>query len=514
MNPYYEGNSLSNTILDDRLILHTLDNWIFCENYDGDILEENNLRSLIRQCKSLGPVDLVTADGSMDCLDQPEHQEAYVSRLHIAEFICGLSILSNNGSMVIKLFTFFENSSISMLFILSCCFQEVHIFKPSTSKEGNSEVYVIAIGYRRHIITEEIIEMLISNFKDESKCLLPFDAIPDSFLAQLVESSRFFMIRQISVIENNIKTFKKFDKVEYERIKSMKSEITLEYVKRCRITQINEDQKLLHGCEIYDDINLNVPCHWGSYSGRLEFQNLPRNDQIEVYHDNLRCFFQNIIESSMNLSCVPFKLLSLDLTPRTFIRLVHGKSILSRESSKFLIVSLVKFYNELRQFFNFPENSDEKLTVTENHVKVNLEPYMTCSNYDKYEKCIAVRLLQSIQDSSFDVIILENLPLLTQFFVGITLYLSLFVFSEVHFKRSSGAIVLKSFRLEGKENLKILSEIVSKNRRSKKHKSAIGICNPKILFTLNQELYRSIVDYNNHLCLKMCSLLLKLNTVK
>lgn len=491
-----------------------MDNWIFCENYGGDILEENNLRSLIRQCKSLGPVNIVTADGSIDCLDQPENQEECVSRLHIAEFICGLSILSDNGSMVIKFFTFFENSSISMLFILSCCFQEVHIFKPSTSKEGNSEVYVIALGYRRHIITEEIIEKIIINFKDDSKSLLPFDVIPESFLIRLVEASRFFMIRQVTVIENNIKTFKKFDRFEYDRIKQMKSEIIVEYVKRCRMKPISENHKLLFGCQIYDDINLNVPFHWGSYSGRLEFQKLPRNDQLEVYHDNLRHFFENIIESSMNLSCAPFKLLSLDLTPRSFIKLFHGKTIKFRESSKFLIASLVKFYNELLQFFNFPENSDEKLTVVQNHIKMHLEPYVTCHNYNKYEKCLAVQILQSIHESTFDVIIIENLPLLTQFLVGITLYLSLFVFSEVFFKRSSGKIVFKSFRLEGRENLKFLYEIVNKNRRSKKHKSVIGICNPKILFTLNQELYRSIVDYNNHLCLKMCSLLLKLNTMK
>lgn len=63
LNPYFEGNSISDTILDDRLISQTLENWIFGDDYDGDILQEGNIRSLIKYCESLGEIHLVTADG-------------------------------------------------------------------------------------------------------------------------------------------------------------------------------------------------------------------------------------------------------------------------------------------------------------------------------------------------------------------------------------------------------------------------------------------------------------------
>ena len=69
LNPYYEGNSLSNTILDDRFILHTLPKWFFGENYNGDILDKDNIKSLIDHCKSSGcSPQLVTGDGSIDRL--------------------------------------------------------------------------------------------------------------------------------------------------------------------------------------------------------------------------------------------------------------------------------------------------------------------------------------------------------------------------------------------------------------------------------------------------------------
>lgn len=510
MNPYYEGNSISNTVLDDRLILHTMDNWLFCENYDGDILNENNIRTLIRQCKLLSPIHLVTGDGSMDCMDQPENQEEFVSKLHLAELICSLGILAESGSMVIKLFTFFENSSICMLYILCCCFKEVHIFKPATSKEGNSEVYVIGMGFKRDSITDEIIEKMISNFKGDEKSLLPLEIIPEYFLHQILEAARFFMMRQITVIENNIRTYKKYDRMENERIKYMKSEIIHEFLKRYHITRIEESQKLLYGFEILNDINLHVKVHSGSHSDRIYFQNLPRDEQIEIYRNNLSHFFENIIENSMNLQCIPFKLLSLDLNPQNFIRLIYGRHIKSIASSKFLLITLVKFYKELKSFFDYPSIQVDKLTFNENHIHINLDAYIRCRNYDKFEKSLTIQLLRSLDELSYDTFIIENLPLLTQFLVGIIMYLSLFVFDEIHFRRSSGSIVLKSFRFQGKENLKYLLEILMKNRKVKKQRAVVGICNTKLLFTLNQEFYRSIVDYNNHLSLKMCSFILKI----
>lgn len=263
------------------MISQTLENWIFGEDYDGDILKETNIRSLISYCKLLGPVNLVTGDGSIDCLDQPESQEEFVAKLHMAEFIVGLAILADKGSMLIKMFTFFECSSVSILYVLNCCFKEVHIFKPATSKEGNSEVYVIGIGFKKHAISQEIIEKMICNFKSD-KNMLQLDIIPKKFQEQVVEAARLFMNHQVSVIEGNIRSFRKFDKYENDRIKAMKYQLVEEYVKLYKLTPIREDQKILHGMQVNNDINLNVRVHSGSHSERMIFFHLSRRDQYQV----------------------------------------------------------------------------------------------------------------------------------------------------------------------------------------------------------------------------------------
>lgn len=281
LNPYFEGNSISNTILDDRLIAQTLDNWIFGEDYDGDLLKEPNIRSLIKYCKTLGPVNLVTGDGSIDCLDQPESQEEFVTKLHMAEFIVSLAVLADGGSMLIKMFTFFETSSIAMLFILRCCFNELNIFKPATSKEGNSEVYVIGISYKKSVVTDSLIDRMISNFKGDN-ILLQLDMIPKEFQQQVSEAGRFFMNQQVAVIEGNIRSFRKYDRNENDRIKMMKHQLVDEYVKLYKISSIKEDQKILHGLQVNSDINLNVRVHSGSHSERMTFFHLSRNDQFQV----------------------------------------------------------------------------------------------------------------------------------------------------------------------------------------------------------------------------------------
>ena len=50
---------------------------------------------------------------------------------------------------MIKMFTTFESETICLLYLLSICFKQIEMFKPATSKEGNSEVYVICLDFHK-----------------------------------------------------------------------------------------------------------------------------------------------------------------------------------------------------------------------------------------------------------------------------------------------------------------------------------------------------------------------------
>lgn len=67
----------------------------------------------------------VTGDGSVDCANDPAEQETIVSQLIFCEVISGVGLLSTAGSMVIKMFTLFEHSSICLMYLLCCLFKQV-----------------------------------------------------------------------------------------------------------------------------------------------------------------------------------------------------------------------------------------------------------------------------------------------------------------------------------------------------------------------------------------------------
>ena len=75
-------------------------------------------------------------------------QEAMTASLHFCEMVTALGALAKGGSFLLKAFTLFEHPTICALALLGSLFQELHVFKPATSKPGNSETYIIGKGFK------------------------------------------------------------------------------------------------------------------------------------------------------------------------------------------------------------------------------------------------------------------------------------------------------------------------------------------------------------------------------
>ena len=209
LNPHYEGNDLGYMINDDRFIMGSLDHWNFGVDNTGNLLSRENMEKLVQDSGKLceaGTVDLVTADGSVDCQSDPGRQESIVADLHLAEAVTALKILTVGGNFVLKMFTIFESETVCLLYLLSCAFESVDIFKPATSKEGNSEVYVICKGFKKGAWLTSILQSLgdcYGNFPVD-KSLFPKEVIPESFLSEIKQCGDLFMQLQENVISNNL----------------------------------------------------------------------------------------------------------------------------------------------------------------------------------------------------------------------------------------------------------------------------------------------------------------------
>lgn len=209
LNPYYEGNPLSCMINDDRLILQTLDKWLFGKDYTGDIMNIENLTNIVEAASSMGEVLLVTADGSIDCQGNPAEQEENISWLLYCETIAGLKLLAPGGSFLVKMFTFYEHLSICLMYLLNCVFGSVTVNKPVTSKEGNSEVYVVCCDYLGACNIGPWLNVLTTCYGPHApqKSLFPLETIPQTFIDQLYTCANHFKRFQTDVIQENIRSF-------------------------------------------------------------------------------------------------------------------------------------------------------------------------------------------------------------------------------------------------------------------------------------------------------------------
>jgi hypothetical protein len=79
-------------------------------------------------------------------------QEMSTAALHYCEMVTALGVLSPGGSFILKAFTLFEHPTVCALHLMGALFQEVHVYKPATSKPGNSETYIIGKQFKVTVI--------------------------------------------------------------------------------------------------------------------------------------------------------------------------------------------------------------------------------------------------------------------------------------------------------------------------------------------------------------------------
>lgn len=224
LNPYHEANDNLMMIMDDRLIANTLHCWYFGPDNTGDIMTLKYLTGLQNFTSSMDPIHLITADGSFDCQGNPGEQEVLVSALHYCEAVAALMTLGNGGSFVLKMFTLFEHCSINLMYLLNCSFDQVHVFKPATSKAGNSEVYVVCLHYKGREAISPLLSKMVLSFGTEMtrKALFPHHVIPESFLKKHEECCVFFHKYQLQMISENIRLFECMGTEEQARLNNLR----------------------------------------------------------------------------------------------------------------------------------------------------------------------------------------------------------------------------------------------------------------------------------------------------
>ncbi|NWX39661.1 CMTR2 methyltransferase, partial [Steatornis caripensis] len=286
LNPYHEANDALMMIMDDRLIANTLPWWYFGPDNTGDVMTLKHLTGLQNFVRNMSTVHLVTADGSFDCQGNPGEQEALVSPLHYCETVTALMILGAGGSFVLKMFTLFEHCSTNLLFLLNCCFEEVHVFKPATSKAGNSEAYVVCLRYMGRESIHLLLSKMIQNFGTEivNKALFPQHMLPESFLKIHEECCMFFHKCQVEIISENIHLFGRMEEAEQTKLNKLRDCAVEFFMQRLHMKPIARNNWLVKkpqtGCSMNAKWFGQRNKYFSTYNERKMLEALTWNDKV------------------------------------------------------------------------------------------------------------------------------------------------------------------------------------------------------------------------------------------
>jgi hypothetical protein len=123
---------------------------IFGEDHTGDIMKAINQQYFIDYAIHPdygGKMDIFTADGGFDFSYDYTKQEHMIFPLLVASTKIGFEVLKVGGVFILKLFDFYQKSTVDLLYLLSYHFHEWTIYKPGMSRPCNPEHYFIGKGF-------------------------------------------------------------------------------------------------------------------------------------------------------------------------------------------------------------------------------------------------------------------------------------------------------------------------------------------------------------------------------
>ena len=226
------------------------DRWLMDKEHSGSVTEPAMMERMKERCGR--NIDLYTSDIGIGLdYDTFAKQEELEAPLHLGQLICGLVTLKEGGHLVCKTFMFFSAFSISLMYLVSQCFEWFYIHKPQTSRPANSEVYVIGKGFRHTKETEEITALLMEHLTtwNSDKMDTYMVPVPESFYLTVYTALHQIYQRQINYIRQNIKSVSElyttgpaqfhhvrthpFYQSEQQRLQAWKKKFNIPIIREC-----------------------------------------------------------------------------------------------------------------------------------------------------------------------------------------------------------------------------------------------------------------------------------------
>ena len=239
----------------------------------GDITDINVIEQTIKNVKNKFPngLDIITADGGFDITNY-NTQEILTSKLFICEIYTAINTQKIGGMFIIKFFDMFCHNTIVYYLLLCSMYEFVKIIKPYTSRNSNSERYLVCYSFKglvnqaTSLVNQatslvDSIRNIIINFKNNKVpdfTIFPNLIIPNQLINKIITFNNLILYEQIKTINESIKMIQNKDfyfqnlilKIFLEnKISSEKIKLVSEY-KHILGTRINKSIKFLRNFNI------------------------------------------------------------------------------------------------------------------------------------------------------------------------------------------------------------------------------------------------------------------------
>lgn len=176
----------------------------------GDVTDINCINTIIETTKERFPngLEIVTADGGFD-VKIFIAQEILSSKLLLCEIYLGLKTQKVGGMFIIKFFDMFSHNSVIYYLLLCSFYNYVKIIKPKSSRNCNSERYLVCYGFKGVSSLVDDIYDIIKNFeltKNTITTIYPdfcFDLVHD--IKKIKKFNNIILHQQIKTINESIK---------------------------------------------------------------------------------------------------------------------------------------------------------------------------------------------------------------------------------------------------------------------------------------------------------------------
>ena len=156
--------------------------------------------------------NLVTADGGFDYSNNFNGQEINSCQIIYSECAIALNVLKMNGCFVCKVFDLFSITMVQILYILSCSFEQVFIYKPETSRPANSEKYLVCLYYKDNLssLNKKHLLNIIEKWQNitsnnDTSILFENIKVDNLFIQRLNEYNEKYMEMQMFYLNNTLK---------------------------------------------------------------------------------------------------------------------------------------------------------------------------------------------------------------------------------------------------------------------------------------------------------------------